>query len=168
MVIFLNNTRCVLFLHIHHLLLIAPPGCSHSSPVPHTNQHSVRPLCHVHSFPGGRLSCYSWFSVLQHRFGGFALLLTPAAELNMISFAIRALLQYVTAEWFLLCCTPHYIAFVIPCLVITWPVATLRLAAAVVLDMAPTAAEFTLAVRALVCESVNSVPHSHRLNTFLD
>jgi hypothetical protein len=46
---------------------------------------------------GSLSSCFRP-SALPRRFGGFALLRTPAAERNMISFAIGALFQRVAAE----------------------------------------------------------------------
>jgi hypothetical protein len=63
-----------------------------------TKHHSLRPRCSVHSIVRGSPSCCSRLSALPRHFGDFALLRAPAAERNIISFAIGALFQRVGAE----------------------------------------------------------------------
>ena len=79
------------FLHISHLLFFAFPICCRFSAGSTTKHHSDRPRCRVHSFASGSLCCCCRVSALLPRFRSFSLLRAPAAECNIISFAIGAL-----------------------------------------------------------------------------
>jgi len=92
----------------------------------------------------------------------------PAAECQIIQFAIRARLPYVAAEWSLLCYPAHYVAFVVTCLVVTWAVATLGLITLLVFNVAPAADDLTPAVKAHMYVWLDWAPHLHCLETFHD
>jgi len=94
------HPRCLLCLPPNHLLFFASPICRRSCPGTTTKLHSVRPRCsvHVNSIGRGSPSCGSLHSALLRHSGGFTLLRAPAAEHNMISFAVGALFQCVAAE----------------------------------------------------------------------
>jgi len=130
-------------LHFHHFLFFASPICYHTSPAPNNMRQSDCPWCNVHSFPRGSLSCFFDFSALYRK---------PAAAHTMILFEIRAFIWLVAAEWSLLCSKSHHNAFVVACQVIAWAVATLGLAATLVLNVATSTAELTPALRARVLE----------------
>jgi len=90
--------HCLLFLHRSYLLFFASPICFCSLPRSTTKHHIVCPRCRVHSFTHGSPSCCSHYAALTRHIGNFTLLRAPAAERNMISFAIGALFQRVAAE----------------------------------------------------------------------
>jgi len=145
-----------------------PPPFRCDPPMPGTNHHSLRPKCHISSCVRGCLSCLPNHPTLPRCPGAFGLLRPSVAKRHVISSTVVALLQRVTAEWSLLCRASHHSAHVVACPVISWAVATCGLAAAFVLSVAPSPAEFTSVVGACIRVHFQSVPHPCRLDAPLD
>ena len=157
---------CLLILRVRKLRFACRPVFP-SPRRPMSKHHYACPWCHLSSCVCGRPPCKPYSPPLLHCLGGFSHLRQSVAKPNVIASAVGALLQCMTAEWSLLCCAPHHVALVVACLVMTWSVATCRLAAAQVLDVTPSTGVLTSAVRTHVCVWFDSVPHSHCLDALL-
>jgi len=154
--------RCLRSLCIHQFRSASPP-CLCSSVRPQSKHHSVRPWCHASGCVRRCPPCWPYSLTLLRRLGSLSLLWASVAQRNVIPFAVGALLQHMTTEWSQLRCAPHHVALVVACLVMTWAVATCRLAATFVLDVTPSTAALTSAVRARVRVRFDSVPHFRHL-----
>jgi len=154
------------FLCIGHLLFPLTTLSSFRCPSP---EAECCPVCswgwsHGHCGP----SCWFPSPPLPCLPGGLPLFCAPAAECDVVFFAVRALLLCVATERALLCTAPHEVAFMGAGAEWPWAVAACLFAAALALYVAPPSVMLTSAVWADIREWFDSVPHSRHLDAFFD
>jgi len=122
---------CSPFLCISHLLFAPAPLSSFWCPRP---QAECCPLCSC-GWSRGLRGPFCWFPSppLSCLSGGLRLLCAPAAECDVVFFAVRTLLLYVAAERALLCATPYDIELMGAGVARSWAIAACRFATALAL-----------------------------------
>jgi len=132
-----------------------------------SSRQAVHPRFSVDRFACVDMSCCCSLFTLLQCWGGITLLGPPVAKHNMISIAIRALLQCVTAESPQLWCIPHNIALVVAGPVIAQTMATHGLLATLCISVAQSTSVLTPTIGVRVHETLDSVQHSRCLDDFL-